>query len=158
MKYEPLDKKAKKVMFITALIQAVAFAAVLVLIAGFAFSRDSVWGYVLIAAVLLLSCLWVLLVPAVRFKRYRYLIAPDRIEIIEGVFWVKRTLVPIDRIHQIEVTRGPIDSAFKVAKVSVITAGDEATMRFLQEEKANEIALHLNARIREKLGGTNDVQ
>ena len=31
-------------------------------------------------------------------------------------------------------------------------------MRFLDEEKADEIALHLNTRIREKLGGPDNVQ
>ena len=105
-----------------------------------------------------LAVTYIIVVPIVRFKRYRYLIEADRIEIVEGVFFIRRTLVPIDRIHQISVSRGPIDSAFGVAKVSVITAGATATFRFLDEEKADEIALHLNTRIKEKLGGSPDVQ
>ena len=158
MQYTTLDKKAKTVMRITALIQALFFTVPAIII---------LWKipYIAIKDVSALSCvagvlglLWIVVVPAVRFKRYRYLIAQDRIEIIEGVFWIKRTVVPIDRVHQISVSKGPVDSAFGVAKVQVITAGSTAAMRFLNEEKANEIAMYLNGKVNEKLGGSDNVQ
>lgn len=145
-------------MLITAMIQGILFSAAALFIIANVFGRGSKTGLVLALVCAALAIAYIIIVPIVRFKRYRYLIEADRIEIIEGVFFIKRTLVPIDRIHQISVSRGPIDSAFGVAKVSVITAGATATFRFLDEEKADEIALHLNTRIREKLGGSFDVQ
>ena len=157
MDYTPLDKKAKKVMVLTALIQAVAFSAA-VLGAVYWFTGNGKIIASAAAATAAFALLWVISVPAVRFKRYRYMITPDRIEVIEGVFWIKRTVVPIDRVHQISVSKGPIDSAFGVAKVQVITAGSTAVMRFLNEEKANEIAMYLNNKVNEKLGGGNNVQ
>ena len=157
MDYTPLDKKAKKVMVLTALIQAVAFSsAALGLLYWFIGEEKLLFSVAIGAAVIAL--LWVVFVPVLRFKRYRYMITPDRIEVIEGVFWIKRTVVPIDRVHQISVSKGPIDSAFGVAKVQVITAGSTAVMRFLNEEKANEIAIYLNNKVNEKLGGSSDVQ
>ncbi len=158
MNYTKLSKRAKTVMLITAMIQGILFAAAALFIIANVFGRGSKTGLVLALVCAALAVAYIIIVPIVRFKRYRYLIEADRIEIIEGVFFIKRTLVPIDRIHQISVSRGPIDSAFGVAKVSVITAGATATFRFLDEEKADEIALHLNTRIREKLGGSPDVQ
>ena len=158
MNYNNLSKRAKTVMLITALIQGILFAAVALVIIAYAFGRGSEIGLVLALACAALAAAYIIIVPVVRFKRYRYLIEADRIEIIEGVFFIRRTLVPIDRIHQISVSKGPVDSAFGVAKVSVVTAGSTATFRFLDEEKADEIALHLNTRIREKLGGSPDVQ
>ena len=158
MNYTKLSKRAKTVMLITAMIQGILFAAAALFIIANVFGRGSKTGLVLALVCAVLAVAYIIIVPIVRFKRYRYLIEADRIEIIEGVFFIKRTLVPIDRIHQISVSRGPIDSAFGVAKVSVITAGATATFRFLDEEKADEIALHLNTRIREKLGGSPDVQ
>lgn len=158
MNYQNLSKRAKTVMLITAMIQGILFAAAALFIIANVFGRGSETGLVLALVCAALAVAYIIIVPIVRFKRYRYLIEADRIEIIEGVFFIKRTLVPIDRIHQISVSRGPIDSAFGVAKVSVITAGATATFRFLDEEKADEIALHLNTRIREKLGGSPDVQ
>ncbi|MBR4050568.1 MAG: PH domain-containing protein [Clostridia bacterium] len=158
MNYQNLSKRAKTVMLITAMIQGILFAAAALFIIANVFGRGSETGIVLALVCAALAVAYIIIVPIVRFKRYRYLIEADRIEIIEGVFFIKRTLVPIDRIHQISVSKGPIDSAFGVAKVSVITAGATATFRFLDEEKADEIALHLNTRIREKLGGSPDVQ
>ena len=145
-------------MLLTALIQGILFAAAALIIIANVFGRGSEIGLVLALVCAAVAVAYIIVVPIVRFKRYRYLIEADRIEIVEGVFFIRRTLVPIDRIHQISVSKGPIDSAFGVAKVSVITAGATATFRFLDEEKADEIALHLNTRIREKLGGSPDVQ
>ena len=145
-------------MLLTAIIQGILFSAAALLIIAKVFGRGSETGLVLALVCAALAIAYIIIVPIVRFKRYRYLIETDRIEIVEGVFFIKRTLVPIDRIHQISVSRGPIDSAFGVAKVSVITAGATATFRFLDEEKADEIALHLNTRIKEKLGGSENVQ
>lgn len=156
MQYSSLDKNARKVMFLTALIQADIFATVC-LIALLQFVSADIKVFAAIA-VLVVALLWVIVVPLLRFKRYRYLIAPDRIEVIEGVFWVKRTVVPIDRVHQISVSKGPLDNAFGVAKVQVMTAGSSAVLRFLSEEKANEIAEYLNQKVNEKLGGGSDVQ
>lgn len=158
MNYQNLSKRAKTVMLITAMIQGILFAAAALFIIANVFGRGSETGLVLALVCAALAIAYIIAVPIVRYKRYRYLIEADRIEIIEGVFFIKRTLVPIDRIHQISVSKGPVDSAFGVAKVSVITAGATATFRFLDEEKADEIALHLNTRIREKLGGSPDVQ
>ncbi len=158
MEYSILTKKAKKVITAVAVLQAAAFALVFGLAAAWYLERAWVWSYVILVAILLIALLWAVIVPAVRFKRYKYMITPDRIEVIEGVFWIKRTVVPIDRIHQISVSHGPIDSAFGVAKVSVITAGSRAVMRFIELERANEIAMHLNKKVNEKLGGESDVQ
>ena len=157
MQYTPLEKNAKKVMLLTAVIQAVAFSAVVLGALYWFIGEEKLLFSVAIAAAVI-ALLWVIFVPMVRFKRYRYMITPDRIEVIEGVFWIKRTVVPIDRVHQISVSKGPIDSAFGVAKVQVITAGSTAVMRFLNEEKANEIAMYLNNKVNEKLGGGSDVQ
>lgn len=158
MQYQSLGKNAKKVMLLTALLQGVCFAAVCFVLLQKVFGGYSRQFYVLLAVAAAAAVLWVAVVPAVRFKRYGYLITPDRIEITQGVFWVKRTVVPIDRVHQISVSKGPIDSAFGVAKVEVMTAGSAAVMRFLEEEKANEIAMYLNKKVNEKLGGNGDVQ
>lgn len=158
MDYSRLSKKAKSVMFLTALIQGLCFAAVCLGVVALNFGRYSFFGTVILISGALLTLLYVIVVPLVRYRRYRYLITPDRIEIVEGVIRIRRTIVPVDRIHQISVSRGPLDTAFGVAKVSVITAGATATMRFLEEEKADEIALYLNNCIKEKLGGEDDVQ
>ena len=81
--------------------------------------------------------------PYFRYHRYRYSINEECIDIKEGYLFVKRNIVPIERLHK------PIDQMFKVAKVVVTTAGGDVTIRFLEEEKAEQIAENLRGRINE---------
>ena len=157
MEYKSLSKKAKQVMRITALLQSLLLlvACLAVVVLGGLYGGVKV---AVMAAGAVVAVLWALVFPVLRFRRYKYLIDADRIEIIRGVLFVSRTVVPINRIHQINVSRGPIDTAFGVAKVSVITAGSTAVLRFLDEDEAQTIALYLNERVENKLGGSDNVQ
>ena len=87
--------------------------------------------------------------PVFRFYRYRYSINEECIDIKEGYLFVKRDIVPIERLHKLQTAKGPIDQIFKVAKVVVTTAGGDVTIRFLDEEKAEQIAESLRNRINE---------
>lgn len=78
--------------------------------------------------------------PYFRFHRYCYKIDEEFIDIREGYLFVTREIVPIERLHKMETIRGPIDTMFGVAKVKVTTAGGEVTIRFLEQEKAEQIA------------------
>ena len=164
MQYNPLSKKVKPVLFITAALQSFLFAGILcaALVIIPAKSYDDTFLRLIPAAVgVVIAVLWAVISPVVRFRRYKYLLADDRIEIVEGIFYIRRTIVPIDRIHQIDITRGPIDNRFGVAKVTVTTAGAKVTMRFLELEKAEEISETLNRIITQNLRrqtGDDDVQ
>lgn len=101
-----------------------------------------------------------LLLPQLRYRRYRYLLAQDRLEISEGVLFQKRTVVPVDRIHQIEISSGPLDRLCKLARVEVTTAGGTAVLGFLEQEQAEAVAKGLHTRLKEKLsrpGEADDV-
>ncbi len=157
MEYKSLSKKARQLMGVTALLESLLLLVVCLV----AVIAANLYGTAKIAVMVsgaVVAVLWAVLFPIFRFRRYKYLITEDRVEIICGVVFVSRTVVPINRIHQINVARGPLDSAFGVAKVSVITAGSTAVLRFLDEDKAQELALHLNERVKNKLGGNSDVQ
>lgn len=69
------------------------------------------------------------------------------IDIVEGLFFIKRNIVPIERLHKISVERGPIDRIFGLGKVIVTTAGGDVTIRYLELEKAERIAEALKHRI-----------
>jgi len=146
MEYQSLSDKALKLMKLTSLIKIVLFpivpsiAACIIL----CFYDLTLLAVLVPALSIMLSCIYFFVVPPIRFRRYKYLIAEDRIEICEGIFWVSKTIVPIDRIHQIDIMKGPLDNIYGVAKVVVTTAGSAATFRFLELEKADEIALYLN--------------
>lgn len=76
---------------------------------------------------------------------------------------MERNIVPIERLHKLQTNRGPIDQLFGVAKVIVTTAGGDVVIRFLEVQKAEEIADLLRMRIneaarREKGGEANGEQ
>lgn len=85
--------------------------------------------------------------PYFRFHRYRYQIDEEFIDIREGYLFVKREIVPIQRLHKMETLRGPIDTMFGVAKLKVTTAGGDVVIRFLEQEKAEHIAEGLGKHI-----------
>lgn len=157
MEYKSLSKNAKHLMVVTAVMQSLVLLVVCMAVVVFA----ELYGAVKLAVMIgcaVFAVVYATVFPVVRFKRYKYLINPDRVEIIYGVFFVSRTVIPINRIHQINVSRGPLDAAFGVAKVSVITGGSTAVLRFLDEDKAQELAVFLNEKVEMKLGGQHDVQ
>ena len=155
MDYQNLSKKARPVLFITAALQSILFCAVLLCGVYFIaipsyYLTEAVFA-VIAGVIVLLAVIWMIVSPLVRFRRYRYRIAEDRIEITEGIFFIRNTMVPIDRIHQIDIVRGPVDRHFGLAKVTVTTAGGTATMRFLELEKAEDICQTLNCTVTRKL-------
>lgn len=163
MQYETLSKKALKLMRITSAIGLIFLftAAVILFVAMLLLTGNAETGAVVLICTAIFCSVYFFIVPPIRFRRYKYLIAQDRIEIIEGILFVTRTIVPIDRIHQIDIKRGPLDNAVGVAKVIVTTAGSAAVFRFLEPERAEAIALYLNASISRKLrakGVAEDVQ
>ena len=152
MQYETLSPKALKLMRITSVIGLFFLLAPAAVLAGVLLFFGSTASAAVVLTGALVFCLaYFLAVPPIRFRCYKYLIAADRIEIIEGILFVTRTIVPIDRIHQIDIKRGPLDTATGVAKVIVTTAGSAAVFRFLEPERAEAIALYLNESINRKL-------
>ncbi|MDR1629128.1 MAG: PH domain-containing protein [Oscillospiraceae bacterium] len=162
MEYQRLSKKALGVLAVTAALQALFSAGLL--FALFALAKRFLWqglslwpAGLFVAVAALLYCA---LLPPFRHMRYRYHLGEDRVEIIEGAVFISRTIVPIDRIYQIQVSRGPIDSLFGVAKVVITTGGGTATFRFLELAKADALGEQLNAVVRKKIqagGGQSHV-
>lgn len=86
-------------------------------------------------------------IPTLRYKRYKYIITDDKIEIIEGAIFIEKTIVPIERIHQISVKQGPINRIYGLSKVTVSTAGSNAEINFLNVSEADKISENLKNKI-----------
>ena len=148
MKYEKLSKRALGCMYVaTALASVIALAVIGAVNWLWIFPKDMVKAVSL--ALVILTLFDALASPYFRYHRYRYSINEECIDIKEGYLFVKRNIVPIERLHKLQTLKGPIDQMFKVAKVVVTTAGGDVTIRFLEEEKAEQIAENLRGRINE---------
>ena len=150
MKYEKLSKRALGCMYVaTALASVIALAVIGAVNWLWIFPKDMDMLKAVSLALMILILFDALASPYFRYHRYRYSINEECIDIKEGYLFVKRNIVPIERLHKLQTCKGPIDQMFKVAKVVVTTAGGDVTIRFLEEEKAEQIAENLRGRINE---------
>ena len=150
MKYEKLSKRALGCMYVaTALASVIALAVIGAVNWLWIFPKDMDMLKAVSLALVILTLFDALASPYFRYHRYRYSINEECIDIKEGYLFVKRNIVPIERLHKLQTLKGPIDQMFKVAKVVVTTAGGDVTIRFLEEEKAEQISENLRGRINE---------
>lgn len=150
MGYEKLSKRALGCMYAANVLGGGILLAVIAIINWFwIFPGDIGIGKIISLVLALVTLSDMLASPYFRYHRYRYSINEECIDIKEGYLFVKRNIVPIERLHKLQTAKGPIDQIFKVAKVVVTTAGGDVTIRFLEEEKAEEIAQSLRKRINE---------
>ena len=147
MQYEKLSKEAIGCMFVATLVQLIISSSILFVI-WFIF-REYLPQIVksIMIVIILLDLLYLIISPKIRYERYRYSITEDAIDVREGFIFIKRSIVPIERLHKIAIEKGPIDRMFKLAKVIVTTAGGDVVIRFLQDEKSEFIAEALKKKI-----------
>lgn len=150
MKYEKLSKNALYCMYAAGILTAAVIMAIVAAVNYFwIFPKDIGIGKWISLAILVFTIIDALISPVFRYHRYRYSINEECIDIQEGYLFVKRHIVPIERLHKLQTAKGPIDQIFKVAKVVVTTAGGDVTISFLDEKKAEQIAESLRRRINE---------
>lgn len=148
MNYEKLSKGAMKCMYV-----ATGFGSTILIVIALLLNKlifipeDMKSGKMIVLIVTMLILANMVISPYFRFHRYRYSINEECIDIKEGYLFVKREIVPIERLHKLEMQKGPIDRMFKVAKLIVTTAGGDVTIRFLDDDKAERIAEFLKKRI-----------
>ena len=128
MKGEPaerLDPRAKTLWRITGalntlplLVGAIFGSWALVRLAD----RPLLIGTLPVVVVLILAVLSVGVMPGVRWRRWRYEIRPDEVDLQRGIFWVARTLVPLARIQHVDTRQGPLQRRFGLATVVFFTA------------------------------------
>lgn len=150
MNYEKLSKRALGCMYAATWIGIITIGGMVAAV-NFMFFIP---GELQIAQTICWGILGIFLIigivsPWFRFHRYCYSINDECIDIKEGYIFVERNIVPIERLHKLQTNRGPIDQLFGVAKVIVTTAGGDVVIRFLEVQKAEDIADMLRMRINE---------
>jgi uncharacterized protein len=116
-----------------------------------------VWGVVIVIAMpvaaqldgalaLLLRLLPILglvasvaVVPSLRWRRWRWDVRPEAIDIRHGTFTIRRTLVPMLRVQHVDTRRNPVEQALDLATVVVHTAAGSHTIPLLRVTDAAEV-------------------
>jgi len=155
MEYKKLNKNAEKCMYVSTatgiLVVVIILFVLFFLLKGEIPVEYTILSNIILLALVLVLVSYLVISPKIRYMRYRYLINEDRIDFIEGLLFITRTIVPINRIHKIALQRGPIDNIFGLSKLIITTAGGDAIVRFLEIPVAEDIADKLKNKINDDI-------
>lgn len=152
--YLRLNKKCMLSMYISNAITYVLILIAFVLMTEYARdllgpAHDVVWTLGIVLLVLVL--VYLVVAPPIYYARYRYRLTEDRVDVRYGIVVLRHIMVPIERLHQVEIHSGPINNLLGLSQVNITTAGGTASISYLETEKAEAIADRLNALVRAML-------
>ena len=101
------------------------------------------WMFVVLAALAALyvvgMVVWLVVLPPIRFMRWRYELSDDYLDIARGIVWRKRFVIPFIRVQHSDTRQGPILRAFGLASVTVATAAGEHEIPGLDSQTAEQL-------------------
>ncbi len=91
------------------------------------------------AAFLVIATVSVVVVPRVRWLRWRYEVSESEVYLLYGLIIRKRTLIPMTRVQHVDTKAGPLLRAFGLSSVTVATAGGEHEIPALADAVADRL-------------------
>jgi membrane protein YdbS with pleckstrin-like domain len=96
-------------------------------------------GAVVLAGSVLAFGAAILVIPPLRYRRWRWDVRPDVIDIQHGTFTVRRTLVPLERVQHVDTRRDVLEQMLHLSTVVVHTAAGSHTIPYLSDVDAGEL-------------------
>lgn len=95
-------------------------------------------------AAVLFSILLVGIIPAARWRRWRYRINKHEIDLQRGIVIVRRTLIPIHRVQHVDTRQGPVMRKYALAEVVISTAATTHKIPALKEATAEQVRTEIS--------------
>lgn len=139
-------------------ILAVSFAA------GIAAAVLSGWGTVQLCIAVGLGMIFIYAViglavyPLIEYRQWKYMISDERIEIVHGIFFIKRDVIPVVRIQNITVKQGPIYRWYGLYTVEIALASGTFEITGLRDETAEDISRSIREKLYDRFGRGKAVQ
>ncbi|WP_059171514.1 PH domain-containing protein [Bacillus sp. FJAT-27445] len=86
----------------------------------------------------------VFLFPELRWKRWRYEVREHEIELQNGIFVIRRSLIPMARVQHVDTFQGPILRRFGLRAIMVSTAATIHEIPALEEEEAEALRAQIS--------------
>ena len=156
MKAEPaemLDSRAKTLWRITGALGALPLLAVGVFVSSSLLrvvEAPLLLGVLPFLAALVLFVALAGVLPGLRWRRWRYEIRAEEVDLQRGIFWVSRTLVPLARIQHVDTQSGPLQRRFGLATVVFYTAAGANQIPELSAPVAAEVRDRISELTREQ--------
>lgn len=145
MRFEPserIDLRIMPVWKISGLVRAVLLGAVgyalaAILVKSFDWAPWLAW--LPLAAAVVYGGLEVTVLPRLRWERWRYQVSGEEVYLQRGIWFVKRTLIPITRIQHVDTAQGILMRRYGLAAVEISTAAGTHEIPALAEEAADAL-------------------
>jgi len=148
-----LDPRAKTLWRITGALGALPLLAVGVFVSSSLLrvvEAPLLLGVLPFLAALVLFVALAGVLPGLRWRRWRYEIRAEEVDLQRGIFWVSRTLVPLARIQHVDTQSGPLQRRFGLATVVFYTAAGASQIPELSAPVAAEVRDRISELTREQ--------
>jgi len=81
----------------------------------------------------------VVVIPRLRWRRWRYDVRDDEIDLRAGLWTIRRTLVPIRRVQHVDTESGLLQAFFDLASVTFHTAAGATEIPALRRAEAERV-------------------
>jgi membrane protein YdbS with pleckstrin-like domain len=81
----------------------------------------------------------VVVIPRLRWRRWRYDVRDDEIDLRAGLWTIRRTLVPIRRVQHVDTESGVLQAFFDLASVTFHTAAGATEIPALRRAEAERV-------------------
>ncbi|MDF1508569.1 PH domain-containing protein [Robertmurraya sp. DFI.2.37] len=104
-----------------------------------------IWIIAVAALVLIIFVyLMIFLLPTLRWRRWRYEVREQEIELQQGILITRRTLVPMIRVQHVDTVQGPLLRKYNLATVTVSTAATVHEIPALELDEAEELRVFIS--------------
>ncbi|NBG88670.1 PH domain-containing protein [Isachenkonia alkalipeptolytica] len=139
---EKIDQRAARAWRVTGVVYLVFFLLLTLafyILSNF-FGPFPRWiGYSLGGLTVVVGVFAVGIIPAIRMRYWCYEIREHEVDIQYGIIVIRRSLVPMARIQHVDTEQGPILRHFKLATLSISTAGTTHKIPALKMTRALEL-------------------
>ncbi|MFQ3543407.1 PH domain-containing protein [Halobacillus rhizosphaerae] len=147
---EPSQRISEKALELWRIYGAIQVGIMLLISIGF-IVLTNIWDWptwiisIPLAATILLLVFSVWLIPLVKWKRWRYEVTDQEIELQHGLFIIQRTLVPMIRVQHVDTEQGPLLRKYRLATISISTAATVHKVPALNEQEAERLRLSISS-------------
>ena len=108
------------------------------------------WYPVIAAPLTIVVHLFLIIVlPKIRWKRWRYSVSEQGVDMFRGIIVHKRTMVPINRVQHVDTKQGPIYRKYGLSSISLSTAATTHEIPALDDETANHLRSLISELVRQ---------
>ncbi|OIJ15795.1 hypothetical protein BKP35_02040 [Anaerobacillus arseniciselenatis] len=133
-----ISESALKVWRITGALQSLFY---LVIPIGYYFIHNIfLWPasllWLFIAVFIAITIVKTFVIPLLRWRRWRYEVYENEVDLQFGLIIVRRVLIPMIRVQHVDTRQGPLLRKYRLATVTITTAATVHQIPALSEERA----------------------